>query len=251
VRLARAAFAALLACAATAWAQEPALRLESLAERIAKLQAQVGQGVLADRSKRALPEALREFDSTLKNATARATTADARENYLLLKLLWQDLRPWTLKPATRDNAKRISDRVEEIAWTASKGARMAVEPGRKGSALLALDASNVATLAQRAARLHLLRHWGIRDASLKANIDKSTEDLRATLERLRKSPVNTPEIETELEIATGQLQFLLQAAQELEGGRGSVRQMEFIAKSGDHILESMERAARLYDGLPP
>lgn len=222
-----------------------------LAERIAKLQAQVGQNVLAERSKRALPEAVRDFDTSLKNATARATTADARESYLLLRLLWQDLRPWTLKPATRDNAKRISDRVEEVAWVASKGARLTVEPGRKGAAVLALDASNGATLAQRIARLHLLRHWGIRDASLKANIDKGTEDLRATLERLRKAPVNTPEIETELEVAAGQLQFLLQAAQELEGGRGSVRQMEFIAKSGDHILESMERAARLYDGLPP
>ena len=251
MRFARAALLAVVLAAGAAAAQEPALRLEALAERIAKLQAQIGQGVLAERSKRALPEAVRGFDGALKNASARATTADARENYLLLRLLWQDLRPWTLKPATRDNAKRISDRVEEVAWVAAKGARMTVEPGRKGTALLAIDAAHVATLAQRVARLHLLRRWGLRDSTLGATLEGASSELRATLERLRAASANTPEIETELEVASGQLQFLLQAAQELEGGRGSTRQLEFIAKAGDHILETMERAARLYEGLAP
>lgn len=251
MRFARAALAAFATAAAVAAAQEPALRLEALAERIAKLQAQIGQGVLAERSRRALPEAVREFDASLRNATARASNAEAREEYLLLKLLWQDLRPWTLKPPTRDNAKRISDRVEEVAWVASKGARMVVQPGRKGTGALAVDAAHVATLAQRVARLHLVRRWGLRDGNITANLAAATADLRATLEKLRGAPANTPEIETELEVAMGQLQFLLQAAQELEGGRGSLRQMEFIAKSGDNILESMERASRLYEGFAP
>ena len=251
MRLARAALLAAVLAAAAAQAQEPALRLESLAERIAKLHAQVGQGVLAERSKRALPEAVREFDGALKSASARATTAEARESYLLLRLLWQDLRPWTLKPPTRDNAKRISDRVEEVTWVAAKGARMTVNPGRKGTAVLAIDATHVATLAQRVARLHLLRRWGLRDSTLGVTLEGASAELRATLERLRAAGANTPEIETELAVAAGQLQFLLQAAQELEGGRGSTRQLEFIAKAGDHILESMERAARLYEGLPP
>jgi hypothetical protein len=251
VRLAQAALAAWLALALHAAAQEPALRLEALAERIAKLHAQVGQGVLAERSKRALPEAVREFDNALKAATAQAATAEARDHYLLLKLLWQDLRPWTLKPATRDNAKRISDRVEEVVWVAAKGARVVVGPGRRGTAVLALEAAHVATLAQRVARLHLLRRWGLRDNALTTSLDAATSDLRDTLERLRKAPANTPEVDTELAVAAGQMQFLLQAAQELEGGRGSLRQMEFIAKAGDNILESMERASRLYEGSAP
>ena len=82
-------------------------------------------------------------------------------------------------------------------------------------------------------------------------LEGASAELRATLERLRAAGANTPEIETELAVAAGQLQFLLQAAQELEGGRGSSKQLEFIAKAGDHILESMERAARLYEGLAP
>lgn len=227
------------------------MRLEGLAERIAKLQAQLGQGVLADRSRRAMPEAVRDFDTALRAVAARPSNAEIRDNYVLLRLLWQEYRAWALKPPSRDNAKRIAERAEEVAWIASKGARMVLEPGRSGTGRLALDAAHAATLSQRVARQHLLRHWGLRDEALATSLAASSADLRATIEKLRKAPVNTPEIDTEVQVAEGQMQFLLQAAQELEGGRGSARQMEFIAKAGDHIYESMERAARLYEGLSP
>jgi hypothetical protein len=245
------AAAAVTLASVAASAQEPAMRLEALAERIAKIQAQLGQGVLAERSRRAMPEAVREFDAALRQATARATAADVRDNYLLLRLLWQDYRTWALKPATRDNAKRLSERVEEVAWIAAKGARMIHEPGRRGTGRLALDAAHAATLSQRVARLHLLRRWGLRDEGINTALAAASADLRATLGKLRASTHNTPEVETELQVAEGQLAFLLQAASELEGGRGSLRQVEFIAKTGDNILESMQRVVRLYEGLPP
>jgi hypothetical protein len=246
------AFVAATAVATTqVAAQEPAMRLEALTERIAKLHAQLGQGVLLERSKRAMPEAVRDFDAALKGATARAATPEARDNYVLLRLLWNDYRAWALKPPTRDNAKRLADRAEELSWIASKGARMLHEAGRRGTGRLALEAAHAAMLAQRVSRLHLLRRWGMRDAGTTAALPASSAELRATLERLRASPHNTPEIDTELQVAEGQMAFLLQAAGELEGGRGNLRQMEFIAKAGDHILESMERVVRLYEGLPP
>jgi len=247
------------ACAALAFglaalgaqAQDPAMRLESLAERIAKLHAQIGQGVLADRSKRALQEAVKDFDAGIKAVTARPAGAEVRDNYLLLRLLWQDYRSWALKPATRDNAKRLADRAEEVSWIAAKGARLIIEPGRKGTGRLALDAAHAGTLSQRVARLYLLRHWGVRDSSIDAQLAAASADLQATIGKLRDAPLNTPEVQTELQVAEGQMGFLLQAAAELDGGRGSLRQMEFIAKAGDHMLEATERAVRLYEGLAP
>ncbi|MEP7262789.1 MAG: hypothetical protein ABI669_16380, partial [Usitatibacter sp.] len=105
--------------------------------------------------------------------------------------------------------------------------------------------------AQRVARLHLLRRWGLRDAGIEKQLMAATEDLGATMEKLRKSPSNTPEVETELRVAGDQLSFLAQAVQDLEGGRGTARQMEFIAKAGDNIMESMTRVARMYEGIAP
>ncbi len=229
--------------------QDPSLRLEALTERIAKLQAQLGQGVLAERSRRAQGEAMRDFEVALRAAAAGAPSAEARENYLLLGLLWQDYRGWALKPPSKENARRLADRAQELAWVAAKGARMAQEPGRKGTGRLALDAAHAATLSQRVARLHLIRRWGVRDASIDSQLGAATEGLRATLDKLRAATLNTPEVDAELQVAGDQLAFLLQAAKDMEGGRGTARQLEYIAKAGDNILESMQRVARLYEGL--
>jgi hypothetical protein len=242
--------AALVTAAACvpAFAQDGALRLEMLAERIAKLHAQVGLGVLADRGRRALPEAMREFDSGLRDAKARATGAELRDNYVLLGLLWTDYRAWASKPPTRDNAKKIAERAEEVAWIAAKGARLMYESGRKGTGLLALDAARAATLSQRLARLYLMQRWGVKQESSGREIPAVAADLQRTLEKLRAAPQNTPEIVTELQAAEGQMGFLLQAGRELEGKRANARALEFIAKSGDHLLDSMERLVRLYEG---
>lgn len=247
---ARILLALALAASLAARAQDPAIRLEMLAERIAKLHAQVGQGVLAERGRRALPEAMREFDAGLKEVRTRAAGAEVRDNYLLLGLLWTEYRAFAAKAPTRDNAKKLAERAEEVAWIAGKGARLLHEGGRKGTGRLALDAAHAAMLSQRLGRLLLMQRWGVKEAGSGREIPGVAADLQRTLEKLRAASHNTPEIDTELQAAQGQLGFLLQAGRELEGKQVHARALEFVAKSADHLLESMERVVRLYEGLP-
>ena len=242
------AAAILLAAALPAFGQDPTLRLEMLAERIAKLHVQVGQGVLAQRGRRALAEATREFDAGLREAKGRAAGAEVRDAYVLLGLLWPEYRAHASRPPTRDNAKKLAERAEEVAWVAAKGARLVHETGRTGTARLALDAAHAATLSQRLARLRLMQRWGVRQETSAREIPAVAAQLQRTLERLRSAPQNTPEITTELEAAVGQLGFLLQAGRELEGKRANARALEFVAKSSDHLLDAMERVGRLYEG---
>jgi hypothetical protein len=219
-----------------------------LTERIAKLHAQAGQGVLADRSRKSLGVAVGEFDAGLKDVKARVTGAEARDNYVLLGLLWTEYRVWALKPASRDNAKKLAERAEEVAWVAAKGARLLHESGRKGTGRLALDAAHAAMLSQRLARLYLTQGWGVKQESAVRDIPAVTAELQASIGKLRTAPQNTPEIETELQAAEGQLGFLLQNGRELGSRRPSPTAAEFIAKSADHFLVSMERVVRLYEG---
>jgi hypothetical protein len=239
---------ALLGLGCLAHAQDPAVRLEGLTERIAKLHAQLGQEVLVERSRRGLAEALREFDSALREVKSSPAGAEVRDNYLLLGLLFGEYRAWALKPPTRDNAKKLAERAEEVAWVAAKGARLLHGSGRKGTGALALEAARAATLSQRLARLYLLRRWDVRPESAERAVPAVEKELRDTLERLRSAPANTPQIETELQAAQGQLAFLLQAGRELETRRSEARTLEFAAKSADHLFEAMERVVGLYEG---
>ena len=225
-----------------------ALRLATLAERIAKLHAQLGQGVLVERSRRSLPEAIRDFDASLKLATARAPTPEIRDNYVLLALLWREYREWALKTPTRENARKLRERTEEVVWIATKGAKMLQEHSRASQSAWALRAAGAALLSQRIPKLYLWRRWDMRDQALVRELRDAEENLRRSLDALHGAPDNTPEIEAELRGAQDQLSFMADAAKHFEGGAAAARSLEFIAKTGDHILDAMERMTRFYEG---
>lgn len=217
-----------------------ALRLPALAERIAKLHVQVAHGLLIERSRRSLAEALRDFDATLRAIAVRPGDAQARDNYLLLGLLWHEYRAWAARPATRDSARKVSDRADEVAWIAAKGPRAQAGP-------LALEASRACALAQRVPRLHLMRRWEPRNADLARELDVASGDLARILAALAAAEQNTPDIAAQIQVARTQHGFLESAAGEMHRPGASPRHAENIAKTGDHILESMGRAMRLYD----
>ncbi len=246
--------AVLFACAVAghAFAQQAprataAIRLATLAERIAKLHAQVGEGVLAYRSRRALAEALGDFDATLKAVAARAGTAELRDNYALLALLWQDYRDWAMRTPTRDNARKLRSRTEEVVWIAQKGAKLVQESARAATNASAVRAATAAMLAQRIAKAHLWMRWEIRDAALTRELREANENLRRTLQTLRAAADESGAIDAELRTAESQMRFMEDAARALDRGEDPARAIEFIAKTGDNIYESMERLARLYE----
>lgn len=219
-----------------------ALRLAAIAERIAKLHVQAGSGVLAERSRRALPEAMRDFDGTLRAAAARPGNAQSRDNYLLLGLLWREYRVWASRPPTRDSVRKVADRGDEVAWIAAKAPRLKPPAGP-----LALEASRACVLSQRVPRLHFMRHWEPRNADLERELAAASEELAAILARLAAAGQNTVDITAQLQIAQTQHGFLLTAGSEMHRAGAHPRHAQNVAKTGDHILESMERAVRLYD----
>jgi hypothetical protein len=228
--------------------ESAAMRLPALAERIAKLHAQIGQGVLAQRSRRALTEAVREFDAQLRVTLAGAPSPEARENYVLLGLLWPEFRDWAQRAPTRESARKLRERTEEVVWVAEKGARLLHEHSRAAASGAAVRAAQAAMLSQRIPKLYLWRRWDIRDDALARELREARENLRRAVESLRGAAENTPEIEAELQVADNQMRFMADASQELDSSQPGPRQIEFIAKTGDHILESMQRLARLYEG---
>ena len=94
--------------------------------------------------------------------------------------------------------------------------------------------------------LYLWRRWEMRDAGLARELHEAEENLRRTLDTLLAARDNSPEISSELQVADNQLRFMEDAARSFEARKAAARDIEFIAKTGDHILEAMERAARLY-----
>jgi hypothetical protein len=217
------------------------VRLVPGIERIARLHAQSGQGVMAQRSRRALAEATRDFDAALRAALAAASGAEARENYTLLAMLWQDYREWMQRPPSRETARRLRERTEEVAFVASKGVRLVndASPGRVSAS--ALRASQAAAASQRIAKTYLWRRWDIRDEGLDRELRDSRESLPRALETMAKTPGLAAELLTHVESAQTQWRFLSDASAQLDAAPANARALEFACKAADHILEAMGR----------
>jgi hypothetical protein len=224
-----------------------AIRLETFAERVAKLHAQAGQAVLADRSRRELAAALRDGEAAVREALVRAPNADARDNYALLALQWADYREWAHRPATRENARRLRERTEEVAWTAGKGARIVQAEARSTSSASAVRAASAGFFAQRAAKGHLWTRWGIGDAALDREMHDAQENLARILGTLREASDARPEVAEQLQAAENQMGFMLDAARDLRGAAPDNRALEYVAKAGDYILEATDRLVALYE----
>jgi hypothetical protein len=216
------------------------LRLGPTVERIARLHAEVGHAIMAQRSRRALAEAIRDFDASLRATIAATPGAEARENYVLLAMLWQDYRDWAQRPPSRETARKLRDRTEEVAWVAAKGVRLVNESGRGAVNASALRASQVALASQRIAKAYLWRRWDIRDEGLDRELRESRESLPRALETMAQAPGLSAESITHVESAQTQWRFLSDAAAQLDAAPANAKALEFACKAADHILEAME-----------
>jgi hypothetical protein len=216
-------------------------RLALLAERIAKCYLQVEQGVLASGSRRTLRAAATELDALLPAVAVNAPDAESAEAFTLLRVLWKELRPWMQRTPTRENARQVTERVEEMSWVASKGARLLRADGTAQRA--ALNAMRGATLAQRIARLELQRRATRRPDASSAQLDEARAGLASVLATLRATAF-AADATDEMHMAETQHAFLLQALAEAQAGSGAAA-FERVARVADYVTESLERLARL------
>lgn len=241
------AFLALVA-GTSAQAQErragDGMRLAALVERTAKLHAQAAHGVMAERSRRGLADAVREFDLTLR-ASSRAAAPEMRESYVLLALLWEEYRGLALKPPAREAVRRMADRTDEIAWVASKAAAAA----QPALGPIAAKAARVCVLSQRVPRLLLMRRWDPRNEEVAREAASAFAELSGTLDDLLSASQNVPDLAAEVQVARTQLGFLGAASAEVQRAGAGPRVLENIAKTGDNILEAMRRVSRRYEEL--
>lgn len=223
-----------------------ALKVEVLTERIAKLHAQAGQGLLGGRSRRDLSQAARDMDAALAAIDATPQDAELHESYALLVLLGAGYREWALRPATRESARKLRSRAEELTHVAARRTRLLQERSRGTARANVVRAMNAAIMAQRVAKARLWMRWDVGDAALAKELREANENLHRLLATLREPDAQLPEAVEALDSARTQLGFMDDAQRELDAKGPAARPTEFVAKAADFIEESMERAAAAY-----
>jgi len=227
-----------------------AARQPMLAERITRSFSLVGQRVLETRARRQQEDALREFESALRDLQALAPTAEIKENYQLLEQLFDEFRGITARPVNLQNATLLAEQNEELVWISTKGATLFQAFAGSARSELIVTAGEARTLTQRIAKLYLFRSWGIRSDVIANDLAKADADYRAAVTKLLAAPQNSAQIRSELALAETQYLFLKQAINRLNANTTSKLELEHVAKACDNILEVMERVTALYQAIP-
>ena len=220
-----------------------------LAERMTKMHAQVGREILMQRSRRALSDAATAFERGLKEANAAASAHEPRENYRLLRVLWDEFRAAAAHAPTPEGARKLAERTEEVAWIAGKGARMLHEQARSRAGELVMAAGSARAAGQRLGKLHMLRGWALAPDAGARDVKLAEGEVFLALAHLRSARETGEEIATELAMAENQLVLLRQSVERLDKGKDRALQLEHIAKGSDVIAETMDQAAKLYEAV--
>lgn len=227
---------------------DAATRLAMIAERIARLQAQIGRDVLAARSRRALGEASAQFERGLAHVSAAALTPEARDNYRLLRHLWDEYRTVAAQPPSPDLGRKLAERNEEVVWIAAKGARMLQAHAPSAGVELVAAAGGARSAAQRIAKVHLQRGWALQAGAGARELDAADAEVHLAFARLKSAPAGNDDVALALRMAEAQYALMRQAVERLEAGRERAVQLEHIAKTADHVAELLDRVARFHAG---
>ena len=144
---------------------------------------------------------------------------------------------------------RLLERHEEVAWIATKGARLLRDPRERGEDALR-EAGDARLQSQRIARLHLFRGWGTRSRNLAADLKQANTAFMRAMAALAKATPAAPELAADLQLAENQYRFLIDAARRLEGAPDPRAELELVVKTCDNILEVLERVAKACEAVP-
>ncbi|HET9701074.1 MAG TPA: hypothetical protein VFP70_09150 [Burkholderiales bacterium] len=218
-----------------------------LTQRIARAYCQAGLGVAPAGSGQDLLGSVALFD--LQLAKLRQSPLRERERAALVAVeqSWAPLRAATLRRFTREGCDGVSRRSEELLrLTADLARELSGRSGAQAAGTPAAMAARQQVLAQKLARLYMVRAWGLDSVALREEVASARNEFSGALARLQLAPGNAAAVSLRLEEVA--LQWVwLETALEQEGAAdyGLV-----VADSADAITRGMEAVTRLYQGKP-
>jgi hypothetical protein len=218
-----------------------------LTQRIARAYCQAGLGVAPAASGQELLESVALFDLQLTKLKQSPLQERERAALAAVEQSWAPFRAATLRRFTREGCDSVSRRSEELLrLTADLARELSGRSGAHGAGTPAAMAARQRVLAQKLARLYMVRAWGLDSVALGEEIASARNEFSGALAKLQEAPGNAAAVSLRLEQVA--LQWVwLEAALEQEGPAdyGLV-----VADSSDAITRGMGAVTRLYQGKP-
>ncbi len=222
-------------------------RQRMLSQRLAKTYLQIGLGVDAERSNRALDTAIALFDRQLVELKNFAPTPEIKNTYLQLEKSWLAYKDVLIGAApSPDGARKVLELSETVLQLAQTGTAQLVSLSATESGPLVGVAGRQRMLSQRMAKFYLAAVWGVAPANGGSELAKARQDFTTGLKALVGAPSTSKAIKDELELARQQWQQFENA---LDGKDSSDRKIRAanVAATSERVLDSMDVITGMFE----
>jgi len=188
-----------------------------------------------------LKQTMHDFEDHLDALISFNEDPATEESLLKVKTMWQPIKKTLSEPPKKEKAAQLQEDLEALLKQANEAVGLFAKQTGKESGEIINISGRQRMLSQRMASLYMLKAWGIDDPKFQEKMDQTMHLFKTSLERLKKSNMNTPQIDALLKKAERSFQFF-----EVMNRSKSRFIPALIYKKSNEILKAMNEATGLY-----
>jgi nitrate/nitrite-specific signal transduction histidine kinase len=169
-------------------------RQRMLTQRMLKDYAMIGIGDTFGNPKEDLKKVMETFEDHLQGLTAFAKDAETKKSLEEQRKLWEPIKKMLSEPPTKERAMELQEKLDQLLKAADRTTKLLAKQTGKESGEVINISGRQRMLSQRMAALYMLKVWGIDDPKFKEKMDDAMKLFGDSLERLKKSDLNTDQI---------------------------------------------------------
>jgi nitrate/nitrite-specific signal transduction histidine kinase len=188
-----------------------------------------------------LKKIMANFENHLDSLIEFNKEPKTEESLLKVKKMWGPIKEALNEPPSKDKAGKMQEDLEALLKQSNEAVGLFAKQTGKESGEIINISGRQRMLSQRMASLYMLKVWGVDDPQFKEKMTKSMKLFKDSLERLKKSNMNTPEITKLLNRAGKSFKFF-----EIMNKSSSKFIPALIYKKSNEILKDMNTVTGLY-----